>query len=65
MKLRFYLNNTEVEYDIQPDEYLSQALRRNGVLSVRIGCDETVCGSCTVLVDDKPVLSCGLLAAKV
>lgn len=65
MKLRFYLNGTEVEYDIQPDEYLSQALRRNGVLSIRIGCDEAVCGSCTVLVDDKPVLSCGLLAAKV
>ena len=65
MKLKFYLNGTAVEYDIQPDEYLAQALRRNGVLSIRIGCDETVCGSCTVLVDDKPVLSCGVLAAKV
>ena len=65
MKLKFYLNNTEVEYDIQPDEYLAHALRRNGVLSIRMGCNETVCGSCTVLVDEKPVLSCGLLAAKV
>ena len=65
MKLKFYLNGTEVEYDITPDEYLSHALRRNGVLSIRIGCDETACGSCTVLVDEKPVLSCGVLAAKV
>ena len=65
MKLKFYLNDTEVEYNIEPDEYLAHALRRNGVLSIRMGCDETSCGACTVLVDDKPVLSCGLLAAKV
>ncbi len=65
MKLKFYLNNTQVEWDIEPDEYLAQALRRNGVLSVRIGCNEAACGSCTVLVDEKPVLSCGVLAAKV
>ena len=55
MKLRFYLNDVEVEYEIQPDEYLAQVLRRNGVLSIRIGCDESACGSCTVFVDDKPV----------
>ena len=65
MKLRFFLNDTEVVYDIQPDEYLAQALRRNGVLSIRLGCNESACGSCTVLVDDKPVLSCSVLAAKV
>ena len=65
MKLKFYLNNTEVTWDVEPNEYLSQTLRRNGILSVRIGCDETVCGSCTVLVEDKPVLSCGVLALKV
>ena len=57
MKLRFYLNNTEVEYEIRPDEYLAHALRRNGVLSVRMGCNEDICGSCTVLVDEKPVVS--------
>ena len=65
MKLSFYLNNTLVQYDIKPDEYLAEVLRRNGVLSIHISCNETSCGSCTVLVDDKPVLSCGLLAAKV
>ena len=65
MELKFYLNNTLVTWDVEPDEYLSHALRRNGVLSIRVGCDETVCGSCTVLVDEKPVLSCGVLAMKV
>lgn len=65
MKLKFYLNDTEVIWDVEPDEYLSNALRKNGILSVRIGCDEAVCGSCTVLIDDKPFLSCGVLAMKV
>ena len=65
MKLRFYLNDVEIEYDVLPDEYLAQVLRRNGVLSVHVGCDESSCGSCTVLVDDKPYLSCSLLAMKV
>ena len=65
MKLRFYLNETEVTWEVDPGEYLSQALRRNGILSIRVGCDETACGSCTVLVENKPVLSCGVLAMKV
>ena len=65
MKLKFYLNNTEVIWDVEADEYLSHALRRHGILSIRIGCDETVCGSCTVLIDEKPFLSCGVLAMKV
>ena len=65
MKLKFYLNGTEVTWEVEPSEYLAQALRRNGVLSIRIGCDQTSCGSCTVLVDEKPVLSCGVLAMKV
>ena len=65
MKLKFYLNDVQVEYDILPDEYLGDVLRRNGVLSIHIGCNETACGACTVLVDEKPVLSCGVLAAKV
>lgn len=65
MELKFYLNNTQVVWDVEPDEYLSHALRRHGILSIRIGCDETVCGSCTVLIDEKPFLSCGVLAMKV
>lgn len=65
MKLKFYLNGTEVTWDVEPSEYLSQALRRHGVYSIRIGCDEAACGSCTVLIDEKPVLSCGVLAMKV
>lgn len=65
MKIKFNLNGTDVEYNVRPDEYLSEALRANGILSVKVGCNETACGTCTVLVDNKPVLSCSLLAARV
>ena len=65
MKLNFYLNDTQVEWDILPDEYLAEVLRRNGILSIRIGCNQSTCGTCTVLIDDKPALSCSVLAAKV
>ena len=65
MKLKFYLNDVAVEYDVLPDEYLADVLRRNGILSIHIGCNQSTCGACTVLVDDKPVLSCSLLAMKV
>lgn len=65
MKLKFYLNEVETEYDILPDEYLADVLRRNGTMSIHKACNESMCGACTVLVDDKPVLSCSLLAMKV
>lgn len=65
MELNFYLNDILVKWDIEPDEYLSHALRRNGILSIHIGCDESSCGACTVLIDEKPHLSCSVLAAKV
>ena len=65
MELKFYLNGTQVTWNVEPDQYLAHVLREHGVLSIHIGCNESACGACTVLVDDKPVLSCSLLAVKV
>lgn len=39
-------------------------LRSQGCLSVKRGCDTSNCGLCTVLADDKPILSCSVLAAR-
>jgi len=48
----------------EPTETLLEALRRELLLtSVREACGIGVCGSCTVLVDGRPVSSCLLLAA--
>lgn len=65
MLVKFNLNGLDVEFNIKPDEYLLDTLRVNGIKSVKKGCDGSACGVCTVLLDDKPVLSCSVLTAKV
>jgi carbon-monoxide dehydrogenase small subunit len=64
MKITLFVNNKEKRFEIEPGEFLLDVLRRDGYVSLRRGCDNTSCGVCTVLLDDKPVPSCSLLAAK-
>ena len=40
-------------------------LREKGCYSVKRGCETANCGLCTVWLDEKPVLSCSTLAARV
>ena len=65
MVVKFNLNGLDVEWLIKPGEYLLDSLRSHNVKSVKKGCDGSACGVCTVLLDDKPVLSCSVLTAKV
>ena len=65
MLVTFYLNEVQVTYDVKPGEYLAYTLRQHGVKSVRVGCNESSCGSCTLLVEGKPMMSCSLLTASV
>lgn len=65
MLVTFYLNNVRVSYDVKPGEFLAKTLRSHGVKSVKVGCDESTCGSCTVLLEGKPVMSCSLLTASI
>lgn len=65
MKLKFWLNNVAVEDEISPDTPLLEYLRERNCFSVKRGCETANCGLCTVLVEDKPILSCGTLAIRV
>lgn len=65
MLVKFYLNDTLVSYDVRPDEYLAQTLRDHGFKSVKVGCNESTCGSCTLLIEGKPVMSCSVLTASI
>lgn len=64
MQIEFILNNKKVKFEIQGDEFLSEILRNNGMLSIRKGCNTSCCGLCTTWIDGKPTLSCSVLAIK-
>jgi len=51
-------------YDVYPWDTLAHTLReRLGLTGTKVACDTGACGSCTVLLDGKPVLSCSTLTA--
>ena len=64
MKISLVLNGKNVEALISDDRLLIDFLRDHGCLSVKRGCESSNCGLCTVFMDDKPVLSCSVLAAR-
>jgi len=60
---KLHVNGAEYEIEHLPYETLGQVLnKRLGLVGVRISCEEGECGSCTVLMDGKPVTSCMVLA---
>ena len=60
---KLHVNGVEYEIEHLPHETLGQVLnKRLGLVGVRISCEEGECGSCTVLMDGKPVTSCMVLA---
>lgn len=64
MKISMILNGKKTEEDIAADLLLIDFVRAHGCKSVKRGCETSNCGLCTVFMDDKPVLSCSVLAAR-
>lgn len=57
------VNGEKYELRVQVDWTLADVLRQKlGLTGTKIMCDEGDCGSCTILIDRKPVLSCLMLA---
>ncbi len=52
------LNGKKVMLDTNPGEKLVDTLRRQKLVSVKKGCEQGCCGSCTVLLNGAPVPSC-------
>ncbi len=65
MQITCRVNKIEISRDIEPDLMLIDFVRGLGFKSVKRGCDTSNCGLCTVWVDEKPVLSCSVLAVRV
>ncbi len=64
MEISIKLNGKIVNDNIDVDMLLIDFVRKHGCLSVKRGCDTSNCGLCTVFLNNKPVLSCSVLAMK-
>ncbi len=65
MRIRFTVNEKDVELEVEPDETALFAIReRLGLKGAKEGCGIGECGACTIMVDGKAVNSCLMLAAQ-
>lgn len=64
MTLELTINATPVSLQVDPAEVALDALRRAGYASVKRGCDEGDCGSCSILVDGQLMRACLLYAGQ-
>ena len=59
------VNGEECEATVEPRTLLVHMIRESLHLTgTHIGCDTTSCGTCTVLLDGRPVKSCTILAVQ-
>jgi aerobic-type carbon monoxide dehydrogenase small subunit (CoxS/CutS family) len=57
--IKFTVNGKARSLDTEPERPLLEVLREDlGLTGTKFGCGEGQCGACTVLVDNRPVLSC-------
>ena len=65
MKTRVNLNGTWREDDVEPRLLLVHYLREvAGLTGTHIGCETSICGACTVLLNGEAVKSCTLFAVQ-
>ncbi len=58
-KFQLKINNKSIEVECEPDTPLLWVIRENmGLTGTKYACGKSLCGSCTVLVDDAAVRSC-------
>jgi carbon-monoxide dehydrogenase small subunit len=65
--IRFSLtvNGSERSVTCSPRKTLADALREDcGLTGTHVGCEHGVCGTCTVVVDGRPVRSCLMFAVQ-
>jgi carbon-monoxide dehydrogenase small subunit len=63
-KISLTLNDRPVEANVEPRTHLADFLREDQLLTgTHVGCEQGVCGACTVMIDGRPSRSCITLAA--
>jgi carbon-monoxide dehydrogenase small subunit len=65
VNVRLTVNGEEVARDVEPRLLLVDFLRHElGLTGTHVGCEQGVCGMCTILLDGEPIKSCLMLAVQ-
>lgn len=65
-KITFTLNGTLTTVDVEPDMMLLDVIREVlNLTGTKHGCDNSTCGTCTVVVNGKAIKSCNTPVSKV
>jgi aerobic carbon-monoxide dehydrogenase small subunit len=63
--IRVKINGRDYEHSVEPRLLLVYYLRETlGLTGAHIGCETSICGACTVLLDGEAVKSCTVLAVQ-
>jgi carbon-monoxide dehydrogenase small subunit len=63
IKVNVTINGRDHRLAVSPRRMLADLLREDlHLYGCKIGCDQAVCGACTVLLDDVPVTGCSTFA---
>jgi carbon-monoxide dehydrogenase small subunit len=63
--IRLHVNGRAYERTVEPRTSLADCLRDDlDLTGTHVGCEQGVCGACTVLLEGEPVRSCLLLAVQ-
>ena len=65
MRISVEINGRAYDGDVEPRTLLSDFIRHGaGLTGTKVGCEQGVCGACTVQLDGEPVRSCLMLAVQ-
>lgn len=65
MQLSLTINGRAVQAEVEPRVLLVDFLRdTQGLTGTKVGCETGQCGACTVLLDDRSVKACAMLAVQ-
>lgn len=65
MRIHVEINGDAYEGDVEPRTLLSDFIRHTtGLTGTKVGCEQGVCGACTVQLDGEAVRSCLMLAVQ-
>ncbi len=65
-RIRLIVNGDEAEVTVESRMLLSDLIRHQLKLTgTHVGCEQGVCGACTVIIDGRPQRSCLMLAVQV